>query len=304
MTGSDTEGAALAAIVVARMAGTGEQEGDKPRFSAFLVDLDSPGCRVEDGATRLSSEHIESDIVLDDCYVPAANLLGEEGKGLRIALGLLHCPTVLAATPRALQLTLDRTRKATGGQPLLMLQAIQHKVADMATNFYTARSIDELDHTTRRRHGRGTDDLLGVGSSRVPPGSFASTCDCRSAGPGDHRDQGSAVHAATSPASHRPSSKPSSIRAGSTTRPRPRQPAPPWPGTLSAPTSSPAPCDVPARQWTPHRSLQWTPDALTDGTPASPTTAPTSWPPTVSPEPSTPTSAPRNRLQTPPPRGR
>ncbi|MFH8487384.1 acyl-CoA dehydrogenase family protein [Streptomyces longisporoflavus] len=137
------------AIVVARMAGTGEQEGKKPRFSAFLVDLDSPGCRVEDGATPMSGEHIESDIVLEDCHVPAANLLGEEGEGMRIALGrvttnrLLHCPTVIGAARRALDLTLDRTRHRTvaGGTPLLALQAIQHKVADMATEFYAARSM-------------------------------------------------------------------------------------------------------------------------------------------------------------------
>ncbi|MGW0817696.1 acyl-CoA dehydrogenase family protein [Streptomyces viridiviolaceus] len=136
------------AIVVARMAGTGEQEGDKPQFSAFLVDLDSPGCRVEDGATPMSGEHIESDIVLDDCHVPAANLLGEEGKGMRIALGrvttnrLLHCPTVLGAARRAVKLTLDRTRtRQIAGRPLLTLQAIQHKVADMATELYAARSM-------------------------------------------------------------------------------------------------------------------------------------------------------------------
>ncbi|MFF4340998.1 acyl-CoA dehydrogenase family protein [Kitasatospora sp. NPDC001540] len=137
------------AIVVARMAGTGEQEGDKTKFSAFLVDLDSPGCRVEDGATPMSGEHIESDIILDSCRVPARNLLGEEGKGMRIALGrvttnrLLHCPTALGIARRALDLTLDRTRtrKVAGGQPLLALQAIQHKVADMATEFYAARSM-------------------------------------------------------------------------------------------------------------------------------------------------------------------
>ena len=137
------------AIVVARMAGTGELPDDKPRFSAFLVDLDSPGCRVEDGATPMSGEHIESDIVLDDCWVPTANLLGEEGTGMRIALGrvttnrLLHCPSVLGATRRALDLTLTRarTRMVAGGQPLLMRQAIQHRVADMATGLYAARSM-------------------------------------------------------------------------------------------------------------------------------------------------------------------
>ncbi|WP_232542862.1 acyl-CoA dehydrogenase [Streptomyces sp. QHH-9511] len=131
------------------MAGTGESEGDKPTYSAFLVDLDSPGCRVEAGATPMSGEHIESDIILEDCFVPALALLGEEGKGMRIALGrvttnrLLHWPTVIGATRRALGLTLERTRhrKVAGGQPLLMLQAIQHKVADGATELYAARSM-------------------------------------------------------------------------------------------------------------------------------------------------------------------
>lgn len=131
------------AIVVARMAGTEEES-----YSAFLVDLDSPGCRVTDGATPMSGEHIESDIVLDDCRVPATNLLGEEGKGLRIALGrvtvnrLLHCPSAIGAARRALHLTRDRALTRTvNGKPLLALQAIQHKLADMAADLYAARSM-------------------------------------------------------------------------------------------------------------------------------------------------------------------
>ncbi|MEU9593723.1 acyl-CoA dehydrogenase family protein [Streptomyces sp. NPDC048193] len=130
------------AIVVARMADTEES------YSAFLVDLDSPGCTVTEGATPMSGEHIESDIVLDDCRVPAANLLGEEGKGLRIALGrvtvnrLLHCPSAIGAGRRALQLTRDRALTRTvNGEPLLALQAIQHKLADMAADLYAARSM-------------------------------------------------------------------------------------------------------------------------------------------------------------------
>ncbi|POX38171.1 acyl-CoA dehydrogenase [Streptomyces sp. Ru73] len=131
------------ALVVARMA-DGEDS-----FATFLVDLDSPGCEVRDGATPMSGEHIESDIVLDGCRVPAGNLLGKEGDGLRIALGrvtvnrLLHCPSALGATRRALRLTRDRAlhRTVAGGRPLLSLQAIQHQLADMATEFYAARSM-------------------------------------------------------------------------------------------------------------------------------------------------------------------
>ncbi|CAL9657868.1 Caffeyl-CoA reductase-Etf complex subunit CarC [Streptomyces sp. enrichment culture] len=130
------------AIVVARMADA------EDTYSAFFVDLDSPGCRVTDGATPMSGERIESDIVLEDCRVPAANLLGEEGRGLRIALGrvtvnrLLHCPSAIGAARRALHLSRDRALTRTaGGQPLMALQAIQHKLADMAADLYAARSM-------------------------------------------------------------------------------------------------------------------------------------------------------------------
>ncbi|MGW7585632.1 acyl-CoA dehydrogenase family protein [Kitasatospora sp. NPDC054768] len=130
------------AIVIARMDGT------EKTYSAFLVDLDSPGCQVLDGATPMSGEHIESDIVLTDCRVPAANLLGGEGDGLLLGLGrvnvnrLLHCPSVLGLARRALELTLDRARTRTvGGAPLAELQSIQHKVADMATSYYAARAM-------------------------------------------------------------------------------------------------------------------------------------------------------------------
>ncbi len=130
------------AIVIARMDGT------EKTYSAFLVDLDSPGCQVLDGATPMSGEHIESDIVLSDCRVPAANLLGAEGDGLLLGLGrvnvnrLLHCPSVLGLARRALELTLDRARTRTvAGAPLADLQSIQHKLADMATSYYAARAM-------------------------------------------------------------------------------------------------------------------------------------------------------------------
>ncbi|MEU0489747.1 acyl-CoA dehydrogenase family protein [Nocardiopsis sp. NPDC006139] len=129
-------------ILVARM------DGAEEVYSAFLVDLNSPGCRVTPGRVPLSGQNIESDVVLEDCFVPAENLLGEEGQGLRISLGrvtanrLLHCPTALGAARRALGLALDfaATRRVSGGL-LLEKQAIQHTLADMATDYYAARSM-------------------------------------------------------------------------------------------------------------------------------------------------------------------
>ncbi|MFI5720369.1 acyl-CoA dehydrogenase family protein [Nocardia sp. NPDC051750] len=133
-------------ILVARM--TDADGAPAESYSAFLVDLDAPGCTVAEGQTPMSGEHIEADIVLDDCYVGPEQLLGEIGQGLRIGLGrvtvnrLLHCPTAIGGARRALQLSIDyaKTRQVNGA-PLGMLQSIQHRLADMAADYYAARSM-------------------------------------------------------------------------------------------------------------------------------------------------------------------
>ncbi|MGW6459536.1 acyl-CoA dehydrogenase family protein [Streptomyces sp. NPDC055078] len=130
-------------VLIARMGGT-----QKESYSAFLVDLDTAGCTVADGEVPMSGQHMESDIILDNCYVGPEQLLGKVGDGLRIGLGrvtvnrLLHCPTILGQARRAIELTLDFvTTRQVNGAPLSQLQSIQHKLADMATAYYAARSM-------------------------------------------------------------------------------------------------------------------------------------------------------------------
>ncbi|MFD7923472.1 acyl-CoA dehydrogenase family protein [Streptomyces sp. NPDC059740] len=134
------------AIVVARTAPAPEAT-DEEVYSAFLVDLDSPGCSVLDGEVPMSGQQMEGDLVFDGCRVPAANLLGEIGQGLRIGIGritlnrLLHCPSLIGAARRAWDLSVAYSRNRVAfGRPLLALQAIQHKLAEMATDVYAARS--------------------------------------------------------------------------------------------------------------------------------------------------------------------
>ncbi|WP_246033797.1 acyl-CoA dehydrogenase family protein [Streptomyces hundungensis] len=130
------------AIVVARMAGTEEA------YSAFLVDLDTPGCTVLDGEVPMSGQQMEGDLVFEDCRIPAANLLGEIGQGLRIGIGritlnrLLHCPSLIGAARRAWDLSVQYAmNRVVFGQPLLAHQAIHHKIAEMATEIYAARAM-------------------------------------------------------------------------------------------------------------------------------------------------------------------
>ncbi|WP_406066153.1 acyl-CoA dehydrogenase family protein [Streptomyces sp. NBC_01077] len=130
------------AIVVARMAGTEEA------YSAFLVDLDTPGCTVLDGEVPMSGQQMEGDLVFEDCRIPAANLLGEIGQGLRIGIGritlnrLLHCPSLIGAARRAWDLSVQYAmNRVVFDQPLLAHQAINHKIAEMATEIYAARAM-------------------------------------------------------------------------------------------------------------------------------------------------------------------
>ncbi|MFD0427853.1 acyl-CoA dehydrogenase family protein [Streptomyces zhihengii] len=136
------------AIVVARMAGEDEPTDGKPRFSAFLVDLDSPGCRVEDGAVPMSGEHIESDIVLDDCRVRPPTCSARRARACASRSAGSPPTGCCTAPPSSAPPAGHSTSHWTGPAPAssrragpALLQAIQHKVADMATELYAARSM-------------------------------------------------------------------------------------------------------------------------------------------------------------------
>jgi alkylation response protein AidB-like acyl-CoA dehydrogenase len=118
-------------------------------ISAFLVESTFPGFsfgRLEHKMGLHSSA--TGEIRLDDCQVPADNLLGEEGKGLNIAL---HCLGVgrLGIAAQAVGIGVEaleiarryaRERQAFG-KPLSAFQAIQFKIADMATGIEAARGL-------------------------------------------------------------------------------------------------------------------------------------------------------------------
>jgi alkylation response protein AidB-like acyl-CoA dehydrogenase len=65
-------------------------KGRQGRISAFIVDLDGPGCAREDLLAKMGMPTSNTGMFeLTNYQVPAANLLGEEGAGFRIAMGTL-----------------------------------------------------------------------------------------------------------------------------------------------------------------------------------------------------------------------
>lgn len=117
-------------------------------ITAFFVDLKSPGVRVETGYKTMAGQSGTGDIVLEACRVPAANQIGEQGRGLALALGritvnrLLHCPAMLGLAQLALRDARDYARQRRQfGRAIGEFQAIQHQLADMATELSAARAL-------------------------------------------------------------------------------------------------------------------------------------------------------------------
>src|SRR3954470_20847165 len=122
---------------------------DSRRISAFVVEKDTPGFSVPKLEHKLGIKGSPTGApVFDDVRVPAENMIGAEGKGLGVALGTLE-RTRLGAAAQAVGLAQGATDYATGyakeriafGKPIIELQGLQFKLADMQTKTAAAREL-------------------------------------------------------------------------------------------------------------------------------------------------------------------
>ncbi len=121
----------------------------KRGISAFIVPTGTPGyvvARLEDKLGQRASDTAQ--IVLERCRVPADHLLGDEGQGYKIALSGLEGGRIgiasqsvgmaRAAFEAALRYAKERT---AFGAPIFEHQAVQFRLADMATRIEVARQM-------------------------------------------------------------------------------------------------------------------------------------------------------------------
>ncbi len=116
---------------------------------AFIVERSSPGLRQGKSEHKMGITCSGSvEIVLEDCEVPADNLLGAEGEGFTIAMHTLDggrigiAAQALGIGRAALEESLSYSQSRIAfGAPIARLQAIQWKLADMATQMEAARLL-------------------------------------------------------------------------------------------------------------------------------------------------------------------
>jgi len=119
-------------------------------ISIFLVEpKNMDGCTVEPGIDMMGFDASNShEVLLDDCFVPDENLLGEENRGFYHTMEMLGENRVSVAA-RALGVAEGAYRHAKKyvgerdqfGQKIEEFQAIQHKIADMAVSVENSRHL-------------------------------------------------------------------------------------------------------------------------------------------------------------------
>jgi len=126
-----------------------DKAAGKKGISAFVVPTSTPGytvARLEDKLGQHASDTAQ--IVFENCRVPAENLLGEEGQGLKIALSGLEGGRIgigaqaIGMARAAFDAALSYSKERVAfGKPIFEHQALQFRLAEMATKIEVARQM-------------------------------------------------------------------------------------------------------------------------------------------------------------------
>ncbi len=154
------------------MARTDPDQPGAKGVSAFLVPADSPGLSIGKPERKMGQQgaHV-CDVNFDGVRVPAANRLGDEGDGFKLAMrvldrGRLHISAV--CTGLAERLLDDTVGYAEGrkqfGEPISSFQLVQAMIADSKTEILASRA---LVMETARKRDRGENTTLEAASAKL-----------------------------------------------------------------------------------------------------------------------------------------
>ena len=137
-------------------------------ISAFIVGKDMPGFKVAQKMIKMGFRGSQTgELVFDNCRVPAANLVGEENRGVKVVMSGLDLeramisPICLGIAERALQLSIDYAcQREQFGQRIANFQMIRGKIADMyvwveSMRLFTYQTLRAANTVGENDGGRG-----------------------------------------------------------------------------------------------------------------------------------------------------
>jgi alkylation response protein AidB-like acyl-CoA dehydrogenase len=153
---------AIACNTLVAVAVTDKTKGNRG-ISAFVFDKSMEGFRSDKKENKVGMRASETaSVVFEDCYVPNENLLGAEGEGFlqcmqvldggRISIAALSVGIAQGAYEAAVRYAKERQQF---GRPIAEFQAIQFKLADMATQIEAARLLT-LQAASMKDAGKAT----------------------------------------------------------------------------------------------------------------------------------------------------
>ena len=164
------------------MAVTDPQGARAHNVSAFVVEKGMQGFRPGKKENKLGIRASDTaEVILEDCFVPEENLLGNEGEGFiqamqildggRISIAALGLGTAMGAYETALAYSREREQF---GKPISSFQAVQFHLAEMATNIAAAEVMTMAAAVEMDRGGRRASQLAS--QAKLMTGDLAVRC--------------------------------------------------------------------------------------------------------------------------------
>ena len=156
------------ALVVTK---TDRERGHKG-YNLFVIEKGTPGFTVTRTLEKLGMHSSDTaELLFEDCRVPAANLIGEEGEGFKNLMWELQGERMIAAAgaiagaQRTFEYAMDyaQNRKAFG-QPISQFQVIKHKLVDMGTKI---AGVQAFVYQTAQRWGEGEYPVREISQAKL-----------------------------------------------------------------------------------------------------------------------------------------
>jgi len=131
------------------------------KISAVIVEADWPGVKVEHRCRFMGLKALANGVIsFKDVRVPKSNVIGDEGKGLKIALvtlntGRLTLPAACAGIAKQSLETIKgwTTERVQWGVPIWKHEAVSHRIAEMAATTFAMDSVAKLSSAMADRGG-------------------------------------------------------------------------------------------------------------------------------------------------------
>src|SRR6202165_3526027 len=127
----------------------GDRERGHGGYNLILIEKGPPGFSGTKTLKKLGMHSSDTaELLFEDCHVPAANLIGEEGEGFKNLMWelqgerMITAAGAIAGATRVFEYTMEYAKNRQAfGQPIANLQVIQHRLVDMGTKIASAQAF-------------------------------------------------------------------------------------------------------------------------------------------------------------------